>query len=145
MRIKKMFAVLSATAIMITLSAVPALASVTDSTLPTRFIAYTAYANTDTRTKDNDTSVYMNNTSGMTLWVYTNGGTAPSGTTGIDVGTTIGGYANVNPGEYKIRNYIQEYGYTTAFCNISTATNGVGGTLSGKWSPDSVGNFPNAN
>ena len=40
-----------------------------DSTLPTQFISYTTWADTANREKRDDSSVYIENTSGMDLWV----------------------------------------------------------------------------
>lgn len=142
----KVVSIVTTLAIALGISAVPTCASVKDTTFKSTFLAYTQYYNTISREKEDSTSVYMKNTSGMTLWVYTNGGTKPSGTpTLTDTGTTIGGHANVKVGEYKIRNYVYEKGYKKVYLNLSTATSGVSGYLNGKWSPDSVGTYPSAN
>ncbi|MCL2083310.1 MAG: hypothetical protein FWH04_08785 [Oscillospiraceae bacterium] len=127
--------------------ALPAFASNhSDTNLPTSFISYTTNATTGVRAKQNTTSVYMNNTSGMTLWVYANGGSKPSNpSVTYSTGTTRGNYAKVLPGKYRIVTWIYENGYRSAWLNISTATSGVSGNCKGQWSPDSVGSYPPAN
>jgi hypothetical protein len=145
-RLKKALVVLFLTLVVGLSSAVPAFATATDSTLPTSFISYSTNTTSNVRVKDNDTSVYMKNTSGMTLWVYANGGSKPS-SVGVtySTGTTRNGHANVPAGQWLIINYINENGYGTAWLNISTASSSVSGNLSGLWSPDSVGSYPIAN
>lgn len=127
--------------------ATPTLAANTkDSNLPTKFITYTSSATTNVRRKTNTTPVYINNQSGMTLWVYANGGYKPSKVSVLySTGTTNQGFAKVNQGKYVVHSTIYEKGYRTAWLNISTATSGVSGTCRGVWSPDTAGSYPSAN
>ena len=139
-----LFVVVLAT--LVTATAMTASAAETsDTALPSSYITYTGGANTTVRSKTNTTSVYMYNKSGMTLWVWANGGSKPGNPALYDAGTTIGGHANVMPGQYKVRTLIYEKGYRTAWLNITTATSGVAGNCSGLWSPDSIGSYPSAN
>lgn len=121
-------------------------AETSDTNLPTSFISYTSNATTSVRPKTNTTPVYVNNKSGMTLWVYANGGSKPSNvSTTYSTGTTVGTYAKVKVGKYVVHSTIYEKGYRKAWLNISTATSGVSGYCSGKWSPDTAGSYPSAN
>lgn len=127
--------------------ATPTLAANTkDASLPTDFISFGSSTTTNVRSKTNTTPVYMNNQSGMTLWVYANGGYKPSNVSlTYSTGTTIGRFARVPVGKYVIHTYIYENGYRSAWLNISTATSGVSGKCRGKWSPDTAGSYPSAN
>ncbi|MCI8669015.1 MAG: hypothetical protein HFI34_05780 [Lachnospiraceae bacterium] len=117
-----------------------------DTDLPTESVSYTKNVTTGVRAKTNTTPVYMNNQSGMTLWVYANGGSKPSSiSVTYNTGTTIGTYAKVKPGKYVIHTTIYEDGYRKAWLNISTGVNGVSGKCKGVWSPDTAGSYPSAN
>jgi len=145
---KKLCSLAFALVMVLSLCLTPAFAANTsDTTLPTSFISYTSGATTTVRNKTNTTPVYMNNTSGMTLWVYANGGSKPSGSISCtySTGTTVGIFATVKPGKYVIHSTIYEKGYRSAWLNISTATNGVSGYCNGVWSPDTAGSYPSAN
>jgi len=133
--------------VLVSALALPTLASNhSDTALPTSFIGYTTKATTSVRSKNNTTPVYMNNKSGMTLRVYANGGSKPSSINYLTTTkTTVGGVAHVKPGQYRIHTWIREYGYITAWLNISVATSGVSGNCNGYWSPDSIGTYPSAN
>lgn len=121
-------------------------ANTTDTTLPTSFIGYTQNATTEVRSKTNTSSCYVYNTSGMTLWIYANGGSKPASVNSTySTGTTIGGYAKVLPGKYVIKQYIYENGYRSAWLNISTGSSSVSGYCKGLWSPDTAGSYPSAN
>lgn len=109
----------------------------TDSALPTKFISYTTWADTPNRSKTDDSSVYIKNTSGMVLWVNIK---SSSG-----VNCTYNGHAAVKSGEWLMHNTVYEEGYRSCHLHISTNTNGVSGNLKGYWSPDSVGSYDYAN
>lgn len=118
----------------------PETRTIEDSTFPTRFIGYSTSSgyNTILRGKDDKSYHYIMNTSGFNLWVISKAGRDKSN-------QTIGGHAIVPNGEWFIANLIKERGYSTCYLNITTATSGTSGYLSGKWSPDSVGNYPVVN
>lgn len=121
-------------------------ANTSDTSLPTSFISYTSSTTTRVRSKTNTTPVYMNNQSGMTLWVYANGGYKPSNVRATySTGTTRNVFAKVKPGKYVVHSYIYENGYRSAWLNISTATSGVSGRCKGVWSPDTKGSYASAN
>lgn len=118
----------------------PTTRSAKDSTFPRVFIGYDygdGY-NTSIRSKEDDSYNYVMNTSGFNLWVVTKAGTDNSN-------VTRGSYAIIPNGEWFITNYVYERGYRSCYLDITTAKSGVFGYLSGKWSPDSVGNYPVAN
>lgn len=122
-----------------------------DTDVPTDFITYTSALNTPTRRKANNSTVYINNTSGMDLWVYANRGLKPDNLPKnrmYDTDTTVGGHAIVYHGKYAIRNTIFKKnvkGYQTAWLNITTTKNSVSGKCAGKWSPDTAGKYRLAN
>lgn len=121
-------------------------ANTKDTDLPTETISYNKNATTGVRNKTNTTPVYMNNQSGMTLWVYANGGSKPSSIpVTYSTNTTIGTYAKVKPGKYVIHTTIYESGYRKAWLNISTGVSSVSGKCKGEWSPDTAGSYPSAN
>lgn len=108
-----------------------------DSKLPEKFISYTGWADTSYRNKNDYTSHYIMNNSGFDLWVISQN---------VDKkNLTVRGHAIVRGGEWFIYNKIKEKGFNSCRLHISTATSGTSGKLSGKWSPDSVGNYPVAN
>lgn len=45
----------------------------------------------------------------------------------------------------RIRQYVYEWGYPYAFIGLAPSSGQSGLTISGKWSPDSVGSDPYAN
>lgn len=132
-------------AIVMSLS-VPALAnnqesrSSSDSTFPSPFIGYaiTSGYKTGLREKENDSYHYIKNTSGFNLWVISEGYPGYKN-------VTNGGHAIVPNGEYFITNFVSEKGYSKCRLNITTASSGTSGYLTGAWSPDSVGSYPVVN
>jgi hypothetical protein len=135
-----------AIAMIVTTPILSSAANTDNSTLPSSFISYTTNATTGVRNKTNTTSVYMKNESGMTLWVYANGGSKPTPVPlTYSTSTTIGGHANVAVGRRAVRTLIYENGYRSAWLNISTAATSVSGNLAGAWSPDSTGAYTPAN
>lgn len=108
-----------------------------DSTLPTKFISYTTWADTANRSKTDDSSVYIKNTSGMDLWVVVR---SSSG-----VNCTYNEHAIVGKGSWLMHNTVYEKGYKSCNLHISTAKTSVSGKLSGAWSPDSAGPYDYAN
>lgn len=146
-KMKKMVVSLAAVLAFTASASLPTFAANTsDSALPTKFISYTQNATTEVRSKTNTTPCYVNNTSGMTLWVYANAGSKPSNVSATyNTGTTVGGFTKVLPGKYVVHSTIYEKGYRTAWLNISTGTSSVSGTCKGYWSPDTAGSYPSAN
>lgn len=112
--------------------------SASDSSFPMTFISSAKSYDTIRRSKDNDSYVYVKNTSGLDLRVRTK-----AGSNGKNY--TKNGSAVVPSGEWFVANYINENGYTSCYLTISAANAGASGYLKGKWSPDSVGSYPVAN
>lgn len=119
----------------------PAFASNIDSTFPSTFISNTSSYESNHRYKENSSSVYINNTSGLDLNVNIYGA------------TNISSYgANCTPrktivqtGKWLMHNTVNESGYTYCYLKINANKSGVSGYLTGQWSPDSVGSYPYAN
>jgi hypothetical protein len=125
-------------------SAIPAYASSSDS-----YYTYTIYFNlsseqpTEARNKENDTSVYINNYSYTSLYVRTFGRVSSDYSW---VNRTINGHATIPHGEYFIWQTIYENGGRQARLGLTTQLSSASGaTVSGAWSPDSVGSYPVAN
>lgn len=74
-----------------------------------------------------------------------NSPTVPAGSQAVNC--TKGTSARIWPGQNRrIRQYVYERGYTYAFIGASAITTaGVGKSLTGMWSPDSVGSDPYCN
>ena len=75
---KKVALALASSLIMASTLTAFAAPNTTDTDLPTGTVSYTKNVTTGVRAKTNTTPVFMNNQSGMTLWVYANGGSKPS-------------------------------------------------------------------
>lgn len=122
-----------------TLMTTPVLANnCADSVMPTKYIGYTTYANTEYRTKTDATSHYIKNSCGFELWVNSR--------TTDNTECAINGHAIVpSSGEYFVRNLVSEKGYHSCRLMLSTSKSGIQGPLRGVWSPDSVGNYPCVN
>ena len=124
-------------------------ANAKDSVLPTDYISSTKAVFTDTRVKDDYSSHYIYNSCGLTLMAvsyYTN----PS----PDKNVTKDGGAIIMGGSRRIiKNYVRETydkGHGAGEkckCRLylRAYVSGSSGRLHGKWSPDSVGNYPVAN
>ncbi len=143
MKLKKLFAACLAICISAS-STVIANATSQDSALPTEYISSTTSVYTGWRYKDDATSHYIYNLSGLPIRVisYSYSG----------VNRTKNGYAVIpSMSQRFIQNYIRErYNDGTESdnrCRLSIRSNISGSytTLSGAWSPDSVGNYPIAN
>ena len=144
--LKKVALVMVSSLIMASTSLTAFAANTADDDLPTGTVSYTKNVTTGVRDKTNTSPVYMNNKSGMTLWVYANGGSKPSSIpVTYSTNTTIGTYAKVKPGKYVIHTTIYEDGYRKAWLNISTGVAGVSGPCKGVWSSDTAGSYPSAN
>lgn len=115
----------------------PVAMSAVDSTIPTRYVGYTSGFETDTRLKEDYSYHYINSTSGIYLGVISR---ASDGTN-----CTQNGRAIVPLGEYFIANYVKENGKNYCKLYITAANAGTSGSARGKWSPDSVGNYPVVN
>lgn len=110
-----------------------------DTALPPKKIGFTVSsgAYTGLRAKQNTTSHYIKNTSRINLWIISMNSNYEN--------LTVNYKAIVPPAERFIRNYVFERGNRECKLNITTTVNGTTGLLSGWWSPDSVGSYPNAN
>ncbi len=152
MRIKKLLSVALITCATLS-STMVANADTKDSSLPTEYISSTKSTYSNYREKNNTSYIYIKNMCGLQLKViayYTN----PS----PDTPQTKHGYA-VIPGNVQrfINNSVYEayksdnkQGLSKGKkCNcrlyIRADISGSSGRLYGKWSPDSVGNYPVAN
>jgi hypothetical protein len=89
------------------------------------------------RAKDDASSHYIHNTSGFNLWVRS---MTPGNTN-----RTINDHAIVPSAQRRVRNTIKENGGSSCKLNITTATSGTTGNLTGVWSPDCAGSYPAAN
>lgn len=112
----------------------PASASVDDSTFPTEYITHTSGAYTDSRKKEDDTSVYVFNKSAFDIFVWVRHN---------DVNLAQYGHVKVPSGaENLVINYVYERGYRDCYLYIAAAKPDQKGYSYGRWSPDSVGNYP---
>lgn len=109
-----------------------------DTNLPSTYISSSTYASTEYRDKYDSTSHYIYNMSSLQIRAISY---AQNGTN-----CTNKNFA-VIPANSKrfIYNSIYEWGYRNCRLSIRANISGSAGTLSGLWSPDSVGSYPIAN
>lgn len=143
MKIKKVIA------LMLVLSAVSsttitANASAKDSSFPTDYISSTTSVYSDWRDKENSTSHYIYNLTGIQIRVISYSAS--------NVNRTVNGSAVIpSVSQRFIRNFIWEkysdHTESSNKCRLSIRSNisGASTRLSGAWSPDSVGSYPVAN
>lgn len=152
MKGEKMKKVLSFLLVAVVLAAlaVPALAAnTTDTTLPTDYITYYTGANTPVRAKTDSSPIFIKNDTSVNIICYANGveeDTTPTNPLYNAGHTGWQGYSRavVPPGRYLVRSIINEAGYSKASLNLSCSVNGETTFLSGWWSPDSTGSYPDA-
>lgn len=146
---KRALSFLLVAVVMATLT-VPALAAnTTDTNLPMEYISYYTGANTPVREKTNSSPIFIKNDTSINITCYANGVTDDSTPTNplYNAGHTgWNGYSRavVPPGRYLVRSIIYEAGYRKASLNLSCSVNGDTTWLSGWWSPDSTGTYPDA-
>lgn len=131
---KKKHLVALAAAASLCIPVLPASASAVDSTFPTDYITHTSGAYTGSREKEDDTSVYVFNESAFDIFVWVRHN---------DVNLAQYGHVKVPTGsENFVINYVYERGYRDCYLYIAAAGSDSKGYCRGKWSPDSVGNYP---
>ncbi len=121
-------------------SVVPALAANTSDT-SWRFTVTGKPSNTEARSKDNNTKVYVYYTVGASETAFQVWGT--NGSSGTGTNTTRGTTAYVDKNERSsITNFVNEQGYSNAYLRVTaTSEANVGVFTSGVWSPDSTKNY----
>lgn len=110
----------------------------TDSSLPTQYISSTTYVQTGLRDKEDDTYHYIYNTCSLEVRVISY--------SQQNNNCTKGSYAVIPSGAQRfITNYVYEWGYRNCKLSIRSNISGASTTLSGYWSPDSIGSCIVAN
>lgn len=93
--------------------------------------------------------IFIKNDTSVNITCYANGveeDTTPTNPLYNAGHTGWQGYSRavVPPGRYLVRSIINEAGYSKASLNLSCSVNGETTFLSGWWSPDSTGSYPDA-
>lgn len=138
MKLKKMISLTLAMCLTI-MTMIPVYANNnTDEDLPVKYISSTTYVRTNSRAKIDDSYHYIFNNCSLAIRVISYAGN--------DDNCTKGGYAVIpSKTERFITNTVHEDGYSACYLSIRSNISGAYTTLSGLWSPDSVGSYPIAN
>ncbi|WP_062105424.1 DUF2712 domain-containing protein [Bacillus niameyensis] len=99
------------------------------------------YAYTNPRAKENATSTYVkiNQAPGNLIFLDVQGSTSKTNW----VNRTVGVTPLARPGEWRVKQLVYEKG--DSFARLKFERYNESGTVSGVWSPDSVGNAPHLN
>lgn len=109
-----------------------------DTKLPSQYISSTTYVHTELRDKYDDSYHYMYNKCSIEVSVISY--------SQQDNNCTNHGYALIPANSKRfISNYVYEWGYRNCKLSIRSNISGASTTLSGYWSPDSIGSYIVAN